>query len=224
MSDHPATHRPSYDSRALLASGEHEIPRDVIEESATVLLDRSSFDREVLRHRTELLAAGMRLSGSRAEAEDLVQEAVMRAWVFWHRFEAGTNGRAWMHRILLNTFINGYRKRRRERDVLAAVQVEELRSLGWDSRAHLTPGEALSDEVALALSGLPEDFRRVIVLVDLEDRSYRDAALLIGCPIGTVMSRLHRARAAMKRELSEYAVAEGYVPEAHGLAQHGIAA
>lgn len=218
MSDHQAALCPSSESRALLESGEHEIPlalvdEPALEERSLATLDRTAFDREVLRHRNELLAAGMRLSGSRAEADDLVQEAVMRAWVFWHRFEPGTNGRAWMHRILLNTFINGYRKRRRERDVLAAVQLEELRALGWDARTHLMPGESLSDEVALALSRLPEDFRRVIVLVDLEDRSYRDAALAIGCPIGTVMSRLHRARAAMKRELAEYAVSEGYVPE-----------
>ena len=219
MSVHPTALRPSLDSRAILESGEHAIPAEAADQESddrqglAPNMDRPAFDREVLRHRNELLAAGMRLSGSRAEAEDLVQEAVMRAWVFWHRFEPGTNGRAWMHRILLNTFINGYRKRRRERDVLAAVQLEELRALSGDARGNVTPGESLSDEVALALGRLPSDFRRVIVLVDLEDRSYRDAALAIGCPIGTVMSRLHRARAAMKRELSDYAVSEGYVPD-----------
>ena len=192
-----------------LESGEHEIPVEI-----SAPLDRAAFDRHVLAHRGELLAAGVRLAGSRAEAEDLVQEAVMRAWVFWHRFEPGTNGRAWMHRILLNTFINGYRKRRRERDVLAAVQVEELRALGWDARVSMTPGESLGDEVSAALSRLPDEFRRVLVLVDLEEQSYRDTAVILGCPIGTVMSRLHRARAAMKRELGRYAVTEGYVPQA----------
>lgn len=197
--------------RSILESGEHEIPLEVAQEAT---LDRAAFDRHVLSHRSELLAAGIRLAGSRAEAEDLVQEAVMRAWVFWHRFEPGTNGRAWMHRILLNTFINGYRKRRRERDVLAAVQVEELRALGWDARVSVTPGEALGDEVSAALARLPEEFRRVLVLVDLEEQSYRDTAQVLGCPIGTVMSRLHRARAAMKRELGRYAVDEGYVAEA----------
>lgn len=196
--------------RSILESGEHEIPLEV----EPLPLDRAAFDRHVLSHRSELLAAGIRLAGSRAEAEDLVQEAVMRAWVFWHRFEPGTNGRAWMHRILLNTFINGYRKRRRERDVLAAVQVEELRALGWDARVSRTPGEALGDEVSAAMARLPEEFRRVLVLVDLEEQSYRDTALALGCPIGTVMSRLHRARAAMKRELGRYAVTEGYVAEA----------
>lgn len=205
----------SDDAMAGLESGEHEIPL----EGRHVPLDRAAFDQHVLRHRAELIAAGVRLAGSRAEAEDLVQEAVMRAWMFWHRFEPGTNGRAWMHRILLNTFINGYRKRRREREVLAEVQAEELRDLGWDSHVSLTPGESLGDEVSAALRRLPEDFRRVLVLVDLEDRSYRDAALVLGCPIGTVMSRLHRARMAMKRELGEYAVAEGYVGEGAAMAE-----
>jgi RNA polymerase sigma-70 factor (ECF subfamily) len=78
----------------------------------------------------------------------------------------------------------------------------------------MTPGESLGDEVSAALARLPEEFRRVLVLVDLEEQSYRDAATILGCPIGTVMSRLHRARAAMKRELGRYAVTEGYVPQA----------
>ena len=159
--------------------------------------DRAGFDHEVLRHQRELVGAGMRLTGSRAEAEDLVQEAVMRAWVFWHRFQPGTNGRAWMHRILVNTFINGYRRKRRERDVLAAVHAQDLR----DEPHVETPGEGLGDEVQAALDALPEEFRRVVVLVDLEERSYRDAADEIGCPIGTVMSRLHRARKQMKQRL-----------------------
>lgn len=173
------------------------------------------FQREVLRHRAELLGAGIRLCGSRSDAEDLVQEAVMRAWVFWHRFEPGTNGRAWMHRILLNTFINGYRKRRRERDILAMVRAEELHAQSMDEAAReLAPGEALGDEVKAALDELPEDFRRVLVLVDLEEKSYRDAAHTIGCPIGTVMSRLHRARRAMKAKLVDYAANETGLAEA----------
>lgn len=176
--------------------------------------DRALFAKEVLAHRGELVAAGARLSGSRSEAEDLVQEAIMRAWLFFDRFQPGTNGRAWMHRILFNTFVNGYRKKRREREVLGQVYAGELHA-----SAHLTSGqgafaplpiESLSDEVRAALETLPADFRRVIELVDIEERSYRDAALLLGCPIGTVMSRLHRARRAMKRELETYAAAEGW--------------
>jgi RNA polymerase sigma-70 factor (ECF subfamily) len=164
------------------------------------------FHREVLRHRSSLLAAALRMTGSRAEAEDLVQDAVLRAWTFWHRFEPGTNGRAWMHRILTNTFINGYRRRRREREILGEIHRGAPRPA---ARLQAIPGEHLGDEVEAALSRLPGDFRRVLLLVDLEDRSYKDAAREIGCPVGTVMSRLHRARKAMQSELGDYAKAEG---------------
>lgn len=170
---------------------------------------RALFAREVLAHRGELLAAGARLAGSRSEAEDLVQEATLRAWVFFERFQPGTNGRAWMHRILFNTFVNGYRRRRREREILGQVYATEQHHAAQRSLEPL-PTETLSDEVKAALATLHPDFRRVIELVDLEERSYRDAALILGCPIGTVMSRLHRARRAMKRELAGYAEAEGW--------------
>lgn len=176
--------------------------------------DVALFQREVLRHREELVTAGVRLAGSRAEAEDLVQEAVLRAWTFFSRFEPGTNGRAWMHRILFNTFVNGWRRRRREREVLAQVHAVVAHAESNRQSRPLSPGETLSDEVQAALDRLPADFRRVIVLVDLEDKSYRDAALALGCPIGTVMSRLHRARRAMQAELKEYAANEGWGADA----------
>lgn len=170
---------------------------------------RAEFDREVLAHQGELFGSALRMTGCRAEAQDLVQEAVLRAWTFWERFQPGTNGRAWMHRILVNTFINGYRRRRREREILGEIR----RDVGFDGERgpRAIPGEGLGDEVASALSLLPDEFRQVLVLVDLDERSYKDAARELGCPIGTVMSRLHRARRAMKRQLSEYALAEGYV-------------
>ncbi len=172
-------------------------------------LERASYEHEVLLRRPELTAAAIRLTGSRPDADDLVQEAVLRAWTFWDRFEPGTNGRAWMHRILLNTFINGYRKRRREHEVLTEVHAAEAHArLGSATRE--LPGERLSDEVERALAQLPREFRDVLVLVDLEDRSYREAADAIGCPIGTVMSRLHRARRAMQGTLAEFAAGHGY--------------
>lgn len=173
-------------------------------------LESVLFEREVLRHREDLVTAGTRLAGSRAEAEDLVQEAVLRAWTFFGRFEPGTNGRAWMHRILFNTFVNGWRRRRREREILTQVHAVAAHSEANRQSRALAPGETRSDEVQTALDRLPSDFRRVIVLVDLEDRSYRDAALAIGCPIGTVMSRLHRARRAMQAERNDYAANEGW--------------
>lgn len=172
---------------------------------------RAEFDREVLTHRGELFGAALRMTGSRAEAEDLVQEAVLRAWTFWERFQPGTNGRAWMHRILVNTFINGYRRRRREREILGEIKRDVRGDMDSDRSLRSVPGEGLGDEVTAALESLPPEFQQVLVLVDLGDRSYKDAADAIGCPIGTVMSRLHRARRAMKRQLGDYAVAEGYV-------------
>lgn len=172
---------------------------------------RAEFDREVLTHRGELFGAALRMTGSRSAAEDLVQEAVLRAWTFWHRFQPGTNGRAWMHRILVNTFINGYRRKRREREIMGEITREVKVSHAWDKSVRAVPGEGLGDEVTAALSTLAPEFRQVILLVDLGDKSYKDAARVIGCPIGTVMSRLHRARRAMKRQLGDYAVSEGYV-------------
>jgi len=172
---------------------------------------RAEFHREVLSHQSSLLGTAMRMTGSRAEAEDLVQEAVLRAWTFWERFQPGTNGRAWMHRILVNTFINGYRRRRREREILGEIRLGEHREDAWEKSRSPLPGEGLGDEVSAALSTLPDEFRQVLVLVDLDERSYKDAARTLGCPIGTVMSRLHRARRAMKQQLEDYALAEGYL-------------
>lgn len=175
---------------------------------------QAEFDREVLTRRGELFGAALRLTGCRAHAEDLVQEAVMRAWTFWHRFQPGTNGRAWMHRILVNTFINGYRRTRREREILGEIKRDVRVASAWDRQVDRVPGEGLGDEVTAALRTLAPEFQQVLMLVDVSGKSYKVAADLIGCPIGTVMSRLHRARRAMKRQLGEYAVAEGYVTAA----------
>lgn len=175
---------------------------------------RAEFDRAVLIHLDELFGTAVRLTGSRSDAEDLVQEAVMRAWAFWDRFEPGTNARAWMHRILMNTFINGYRRKKREREMLAEVGRAEHRRPWWRDEVRRTQKDGVSDEVEAALASLPEDFRTVVLLVDYNELSYKEVAEVIGCPIGTVMSRLHRARRALKRRLRSYAAQEGYVAEA----------
>ena len=172
----------------------------------------AEFEREVLARRGQLFGAALRMTGCRAQAEDLVQEAVLRAWTFWDRFQPGTNGRAWMHRILTNTFINGYRRRRREREILGEIKQDVRAAEHWDRGLRAVPGEGIGDEVSAALATLHPEFRQVLVIVDLQGRSYKVAAQMIGCPIGTVMSRLHRARRAMKAQLSAYAVSEGYIP------------
>jgi RNA polymerase sigma-70 factor (ECF subfamily) len=173
-----------------------------------------SFESEVARHLRTLREAARRLTGSVDEADDLVQDAVMRAWTFWDRFEPGSNSRAWLHRILVNTFINAYRKRRRERDLYRAASEETRREVLTSVALRQAERDGLSDEVGAALRSLPTEFRAVVELVDLKDLSYREVASELGCPIGTVMSRLHRGRKQLHGMLADYASNEGYLPTA----------
>jgi RNA polymerase sigma-70 factor (ECF subfamily) len=145
----------------------------------------------------------LQLARNRTDADDLLQETVLRAWRFWVHFQTGSNLRGWLHRILLNTFRSRYRSARREREVIS------LAHAAHDLLAKPTfePGslrDALSDEVAHSLSALPDDFRAALWAVAVDGLSYREAAELLGCPIGTVMSRLHRARHALQPVLLHY--------------------
>jgi RNA polymerase sigma-70 factor, ECF subfamily len=169
------------------------------------------FEVAVARYAPVLHEAARRLTGSSDEAADLVQDAVMRAWTFWDRFEPGSNARAWLHRILMNTFINAYRKQRRERDLFRAAGEESRRDAHSAADFHNAARDGLGDEVGAALASLAPEFRQVVELVDLGDMSYREVATKLGCPIGTVMSRLHRARKQLQESLSGYARQEGYV-------------
>ncbi len=177
-----------------------------------------SFDAAVARHVPALREAARRLTGSLDEADDLVQEAVLRAWTFWDRFEPGSNARAWLHRILVNTFINAYRKQRRERELFRLAGEEARREATTCSVLRAAERDGLGDEVGAALASLPSEFRAVVELVDLGDFSYREVASELGCPIGTVMSRLHRARKQLGELLAEYASLEGYMPLASAAA------
>lgn len=181
-----------------------------------------SFEIEVARHIPNLREAARRLTGSLDEADDLVQDAVMRAWTFWDRFEPGSNARAWMHRILVNTFINAYRKRRRERELFRAAAEETRREQLTVSHVGQQQRDGLGDEVGAALEALPSEFRAVVELVDLKDFSYREVASELGCPIGTVMSRLHRARKQLQGMLSDYALTEGYMPLSMGMPAEAV--
>lgn len=179
-----------------------------------------SFEAAVARHSPALREAARRLTGNLDEADDLVQDAVMRAWTFWDRFEPGSNARAWLHRILVNTFINAYRKQRRERELFRLAGEEAKREARTAADYRAAEREGLGDEVGAALKALPAEFRAVVELVDLRDLSYREVAGELSCPIGTVMSRLHRARKQLQELLADYAVAEGYMPlsQAHAAA------
>ncbi|MCA9535804.1 MAG: sigma-70 family RNA polymerase sigma factor [Myxococcales bacterium] len=180
-------------------------------------IDRSDYDASVRPHVPELYGTAVRLTRSRTEADDLLQDTLARAWVFWHRFQKGTNARAWMHRILMNTFITSYRRRRREREIMerVALEAETLPSpaLTLTIAEDASPRDSLGDEVRAALDTIRPEFRSAVELVDVEERSYQEAAELLGCPIGTIMSRLHRGRRALREQLRTYAFEEGYVSE-----------
>lgn len=176
----------------------------------------SEFEQQVLPHRREMYACALRLTRNGAEAEDLVQETLMRALDAWDRFEPGSNARAWVLRILTNSFINNYRRRRRHRrfatenpgDAERALYGTARPSTARDPEAALVD-DVLSDEVLDALGSLADDYREVVIRADLLGARYRDIAAELGVPIGTVMSRLFRARRQLETRLAGYA-AEDY--------------
>ena len=174
---------------------------------------RELFRSEALVHLDALYGTALRYTRNREAAEDLVQETILRGWKKWHQFQEGTNCKAWLFRILTNTFINGYRRRTKEREILDAQRsgrlAERFFSVGAATRwADPEVGYAdrnLSPRVLDALDALRPDFRTVVVLADLQDFSYREIAEIVGCPIGTVMSRLFRARKALQAALADHA-------------------
>jgi RNA polymerase sigma-70 factor, ECF subfamily len=186
-------------------------------------LSNQQFEQEVLQHLPSLLSVSSRLMKNGPEAEDLVQDAVLKAIRARGQFETGTNLRAWLLKILTNTFINRYRRGGLERSVLDGPDADPLAD-GWVSASTM---EALRDpesqalrpileaEIGRALDELPTEFRLAVVLSDVEDLSYKEISDIMGCPIGTVMSRLHRGRRMLKSRLYEHARALGIVgPEA----------
>lgn len=180
----------------------------------------SDFSALVQQHLDGLYRTALRLTRSRDAAEDLVQEAFLRAWRSFHTFQPGTNARAWLFRILTNAHIDSYRKSEREPDIVDQDEVgeqylysrvqesEELRRQGNPEEIALQ--RIMDADVEQALASLPDVFRTAVILADLEEFSYKEIAEMLGVPIGTVMSRLFRGRRLLQRALWEYAVREGY--------------
>ncbi len=178
-----------------------------------------AFDELVNEHLTALVRAARRLCAGRPEAEDLVQDTLLKAYRSFHKLEPSSRLRPWLLRIMHNTYVSHWRRLKRERELLVGgawqarapwLEPEPLR--GDDPEE---PAETLlSAEVTRALGELPDHYRTCVVLVDVHDRSYKEAAQIIGSPVGTIMSRLHRGRRMLRGKLYEYATSEGVLAAA----------
>ena len=179
---------------------------------------REEFESLTLGHLDPLYAAALRLTRNERDAEDLVQDTFLRAYRFFDKFERGTNIKAWLFKILTNTFINRYRRQVKERAVVEDDKdtVHE-RFMSRDVSESSTNPEQyffdrlLSDEVLAAIDALPVDFRMVVILADLQEFAYKEIAEILDCPVGTVMSRLFRGRKLLQKSLLSYAVETGVV-------------
>ncbi len=182
------------------------------------------FERDALPHLDSLYSAALKLTRNAAEAEDLVQETFLKAFASFHQYRDGTNLRAWLYRIQTNAFINNYRKQQREPQQSSTDDVEDWQMAR--AEGHMSGGlrsaevEALDglpdSDVKSALAALPEDFRMAVYFADVEGFAYKEIAEIMGTPVGTVMSRLHRGRKLLREHLAEYAVDRGLIPAATG--------
>lgn len=177
------------------------------------LLQRSKeFEEQVLAHMDMLHAVALRLTRNSADAEDLTQNTLVKALRFHDRFKEGTFIKAWLLTILRNTFINEYRKRSRTPlsvELTGAEAAEPTAFPAGEQERLRNMMELLDDEVRQAVEELPDDFRNAVIMADLEERSYKEIAEFMGCPIGTVMSRLYRGRKILREKLSNYAHSVG---------------
>ncbi len=177
------------------------------------------FEREALPHSDLLYNYALRMTNNAADAEDLLQETYLKAFRFWESYEQGTNIRAWLFRIMKNSYINRYRKEVKEPDTVDYDEVQHFYTSVRDESADPNDlqetvfSNLLDDDVAGAIAELPEDFRTVVILCDIEGLPYEEIARFVDCPVGTVRSRLHRGRKLLRSKLLEYAKNRGYVAE-----------
>ncbi len=180
--------------------------------------DLQAFEVEVMPHVHTLFGAALRLTRSSSDAEDLVQETYLKAFRSYEQFEMGTNSKAWLFRILTNTFINKYRRKVKEREIIdgesrapTVFASIDIRAKGDMNPENIVADRGLSDEVLGALHRVPVDFRVVVILSDIYSFSYKEIAEMVAIPIGTVMSRLFRGRRLMQEQLFDYAIREGVI-------------
>lgn len=183
------------------------------------MADPARFEDEVVPLLPQLYSAALRLTRNPSDAEDVLQETMLRAYRGYGGFKAGTNLRAWLYRILTNTFINRYRQQSRQPAEVELGELEDLylyRRLGEQSGATRSAEEEalerfVDEDIKAAVEALPENFRIPVLLADVEGFSYKEIARIMGVPIGTVMSRLHRGRKALEKALWEITERRGTV-------------
>src|SRR5579862_6838652 len=187
--------------------------------SPTVSVNKDPFAEEALAHLDALYGVACKLTRNPTEAEDLVQDALVKAMRARHQFLVGTNLKAWLFRILTNTFINKYRRGGLEKALMDGPDADPLAD-GWVSAStmrQLRDPEQIAllpiveGEVRRALDALPQEFKLAVILCDVEEFSYEEIAEIMGCPIGTVMSRLHRGRKLLQKALYSHALSMGIV-------------
>ena len=177
------------------------------------------FEKEALPHMNSLHNFALRMTGDIDDANDLVQETFLKAFRFFNKFEKGTNCKAWLFRIMKNSYINEYRKNTKEPDKVdyddiqnfyENIKSSEIREKHYEEDVF---SRLMDDDIADSITKLPEDFRTVIILSDIEGFTYEEIADFVDCPVGTVRSRLHRARRMLYAQLYDYAAQKGYVNE-----------
>ena len=199
---------------------------NVPEQGAARVIDpetRSRLEQAALEHIDALYRTALRMTRNASDAEDLVQEAYLRAFRSLHQFTEGTNLRAWLFRILTNTYINEYRRRQRRPTSSSLDDIEEFYLYDHLVQSPVQPPDERPEDVVVerltidnviqAIESLPEEFRQVVLLADVEGFAYREIAEIVGIPVGTVMSRLFRARRRLQKQLYDSAVESGIIKE-----------
>lgn len=180
---------------------------------------QQDFRDEIIPHLDALYNFGLRLTSDPNDAEDLVQDTIVKAYRFFSSYEKGTNAKAWLFRILKNSYINNYRKRSKKPQEVDYDEVSTFYETIRDDRTETSDledkmfRELIDDDLSHALDSIPEDFRTVVVLCDVEDFTYEEIANMLDVPIGTIRSRLHRGRNLLKVQLTDYAAKRGYAQD-----------
>ncbi|HEY5124638.1 MAG TPA: sigma-70 family RNA polymerase sigma factor [Ignavibacteria bacterium] len=194
-----------------------ELFNDDVEVSEEEMLkSKEEFEKEAMPHMNLLHNYAFKMTGNELDADDLVQDTYLRAFRFFHKFEKGTNCKAWLFRIMKNLFINDYRKNQKQPNKVDYDEIENffeiIKSDKLDSNdlQEKIFSNLLDDELTEALNSMQDDFKTVVILCDIEGLSYEEIADFVKCPIGTVRSRLHRGRKMLQQKLLEYAKTRGY--------------